>query len=112
MNFYRELTFDEKILYESLFRNDECRYIPEVIDEQSTNSCDYHAMTHAHTEVLGVFCDNTAISDQELREILTIGLSEWRKRCLNADCISCSWYGQQENPCEICNDCYDIFTEK
>ena len=34
MNFYRELTSDEKILYKSLFRNDECRYIPEVIDEQ------------------------------------------------------------------------------
>ena len=46
---------------------------------------------------------------KELREILTIGLSEWRKRCLNADCISCVWYGQQENPCEICNDCYDLF---
>ena len=111
MNFYRELTSDEQVIYKSLFRGDKSNYIPEEINGKSTNSCDYHAMTHAYTEVLGVFCDNTAISDQELREILTIGLSEWRKRCLNADCISCSWYGEQENPCEICNDCYDMFAE-
>ena len=80
MNFYRELTSDEQVIYKSLFRGDKSNYIPEIIDEKNTNGCDYHAMTHDHAEVLGVFCDDTAISDQELREILTIGLSEWRKK--------------------------------
>ena len=55
MNFYRELTSDEQVIYKSLFRGDKSNYVPEEINGKSANSCDYHAMTRAHTEILGVF---------------------------------------------------------
>lgn len=93
MNFFRELTSDEQVVYKSLFRGDKSNYVPEEINGKSANSCDYHAMTHAHTEILGVFCDNTATLYQELREILTIGLSEWRKRWIVCGAVAiCGLY--------------------
>lgn len=47
---------------------------------ENTDSCLLHSMTHEHTEILGEFCDKIVPSTQELKEILVIGLNEWRKR--------------------------------
>ena len=42
-------------------------------DNETGDSCNYHAMTHMDTEILGAFCDMTAIHGEELKEVLTRG---------------------------------------
>ena len=40
---------------------------------EEMNSCDYHAITHEDTEILGAFCDATGINGSELKKILLLG---------------------------------------
>ena len=42
-----------------------------VLDEvYERNTCEYHAMTGEHTEVLGQFMDKTAMNVEDLKECL------------------------------------------
>lgn len=45
----------------------------QLSDNQVGDSCNYHAMTHEETEILGVFCDITSIHGDDLKEILIRG---------------------------------------
>ena len=57
------------MLYEQLFFN------REAVDED-TDSCDLHMMDHEDTEILGQFCDATAIHGEKLKDILLLGYIE------------------------------------
>mgnify|MGYP006928568458 CR=1 FL=1 len=54
-------------LYSTFFFNGSMNKLEEM------NSCDYHAMTHDDTEILGAFCDVTGINGNELKKILLLG---------------------------------------
>ena len=57
------------ILMKDWFRND--KFLLE--DEDEGDSCSFHAMTHEETEILGIFCDITAIHGDDLKEVLIRG---------------------------------------
>lgn len=59
-----DINIEEK-LKEDFF--DESKYVPEG------DSCDNHAMTHEDTEILGMFCDVTAIHGEVLKDVLIKG---------------------------------------
>lgn len=42
-------------------------------DNEVGDSCDFHAMTHKEAEILGMFCDITAIHGDDLKEVLVRG---------------------------------------
>lgn len=42
-------------------------------DNEIGDSCNFHAMTHEETEILGAFCDMTAIHGDDLKEVLIRG---------------------------------------
>ena len=42
-------------------------------DNETGDSCEFHAMTHEETEILGAFCDVTAIHGDDLKEVLVRG---------------------------------------
>lgn len=54
-------------LYDRIFNNGKMMLSPEI------NSCDFHAMTHQDTEILGMFCDFTGIHGEKLKEVLLKG---------------------------------------
>ena len=54
----------EKRLRKLIFDDGKMMSSPEI------NSCDFHAMTHEDTEILGQFCDFTGIHGEQLRDIL------------------------------------------
>lgn len=45
----------------------------QLSDNQVGDSCNYHAMAHEETEILGVFCDITSIHGDDLKEVLIRG---------------------------------------
>lgn len=45
----------------------------QLSDNQVGDSCNYHAMTHEETKILGIFCDITAIHGNDLKEVLIRG---------------------------------------
>ena len=45
----------------------------QLSDNQVGDSCNYHAITHEETEILGIFCDITAIHGDDLKEVLIRG---------------------------------------
>lgn len=57
------------ILMKDWFRND--KFLLE--DEDEGDSCNFHAMTHQETEILGIFCDVTGIYGAALEEVLVRG---------------------------------------
>lgn len=63
----QEMTKAEEKLYEMIFTNGKQMLSPEI------NSCDFHAMTHKDTEILGMFCDFTGIHGEELKMLLIRG---------------------------------------
>ena len=48
-------------------------FTDDKYNKNSDDSCNYHAMTHMDTEILGVFCDMTAIHGDGLKDVLTRG---------------------------------------
>ena len=54
-------------LYDRIFNNGKMMLSPEI------NSCDFHAMTHPDTEILGMFCECTGIQGEKLKEVLLKG---------------------------------------
>ena len=57
-----EVTKAEEKLYEMIFTNGKQMLSPEI------DNCDFHAMTHEGTEILGMFCDFTNIHGEELKK--------------------------------------------
>lgn len=55
----------EEIIKEDFFSND--KYVPDG------DSRDYHSITHKDTEILGMFCDATAIHGEDLKDVLVEG---------------------------------------
>lgn len=56
-----------KYLYNSIFS--EGKYF----DDDTVDSVINHAMTHEDTENLGIFCDNTGLHGEDLKEVLIRG---------------------------------------
>lgn len=52
-------------------------FIPDP--NEGLNSCDLHKISHEDTEILGYFCDKTNIHGEQLKQLLTLGLLEFRR---------------------------------
>lgn len=82
----RRLNDDELMRYYTIFfgRDFSIKMKNEI---EECDSVDLHMMDHYLTEVLGVFCDNYPISsEQQLKEILIMGLSQWINRWKLCEC--------------------------
>lgn len=55
-------------------------FFPENKYVEDGDSCEHHAMTHDDTEILGMFCDVTAIHGEDLKDVLVKG---YLKRVVN-----------------------------
>lgn len=49
------------------------RYVENTDFRDSNDSCNFHAISHEDTEILGIFCDRTAIHGDGLKDILIRG---------------------------------------
>ena len=61
------MTKAENEVYKTIFTNGKQMLSPEI------NSVDFHAITHEDTEILGMFCDFTAIHGEKLKQLLING---------------------------------------
>lgn len=60
------MTKAEEDLYKTIFTDG--RILSHTLD-----SCDFHAMTHEDTEILGMFCDFSGIHGKDLKKLLIRG---------------------------------------
>ena len=60
------MTKAEEELYKTIFTDGK-------ILSHTLDSCDFHAMTHVDTEILGAFCDVTGIHGEELKQLFIRG---------------------------------------
>lgn len=61
------MTKAENEIYQKIFTNGKTDLSPEI------DSVNFHAMTHEDTEILGMFCDFTAIRGEKLKQLLIRG---------------------------------------
>ena len=98
------MTKAEDKVYQMIFTNGKQNL------SQENDSVNFHAMTHEDTEILGMFCDFTAIRGEKLKLLLIRGylksnpkaeiLGNWRRILIrndNGGCIGAKMI------CPICN---------
>ena len=97
------MTKVEEELYNTIFTNGN-------ILSHTLDSCDFHAMTHQDTEILGAFCDFSGIHGEDLKKLLIRGylkgipkaevLGNWRRVLLRNEkggCVGARMI------CPVCN---------
>lgn len=97
------MTKAEEELYKMIFTDGK-------ILSHTLDSCDFHAMTHVDTEILGAFCDVTGIHGEELKKLLVRGylkhdfkvgiMGNWRRVLIRNDkggCVGARMI------CPVCN---------
>ena len=83
----KPLKLAEKVQYYAIYK-DRNNFQESSDSLNEIDSCLLHAMSHDHTEILGIFCDRIVPSPQILKEILIMGLEEWRRRPEKYNCGS------------------------